>query len=253
MAISPIIRGFKGAGQVFVDVFGDDLQPTGVYRQFGNTTQLDLKPNSESESRESMYAETYGNELESLTLQKAMEVKFTVNDVPRHVLKLALFGADADLTQAAAAVDQTFDTTIVAGGIVALPHVNILEANFAISADVGGALALGTDFEVDYAAGLVKFLEGTEKTGDAVVTYRHGAITDGFKIQAGVKAQIKCALRLSGKNMATGEKCILDIWAMTMAPDSEIKFMDKAYQSVAFSGKVNILPGKSEPVLLRSF
>lgn len=252
MAISPIKKGFKGAGHLLVDIFGGDGLPTGVYHQFGNATALVLSPQSETETRESNYPETYGEELESVTQKKPTKIKMTVNDVPRKVLSLALFGRDIDYAQAAATEDQTLVVTPTPGSVTLLPHVNILAAGLGIAPAAGDALVLGTDYEVDLAGGAVKWLETDKVTGSLTITYRHGAV-DGFAIQGGTESQIKGAIRMNGVNFANNERCILDVWGASFQPTSEIDLFSKSFLSVTFEGQIQVMSGKSEPVLLRSF
>lgn len=252
MAISPIKESFKGSGHVLLDIFDADGNPTGVYHQFGNCTSLTLTPQSETETRESNYPESYGEELESITQKRPTKFKMTGNDVPRKVLALAVFGKDVDFEQEAATEDQTLAVTPTPGTVTLLPHVNILAAGLAIAPSVGDALDLGMDYEVDLKGGAVKWLETAKVTGQLTITYRHGA-TEGYAITIGTEAQIKGALRLNGKNHTNGKACILDIWGASFSPTTELDLMGKSFLSPTFEGQIQVMPGHDEPALLRSF
>lgn len=252
MAFSPIKEGFKGAGHLLIDIFDSSGNPTGNYYQFGNATSLTLSPQAETESRESNYPETYGEELESVTQKQPTKFKATVNDVPRKVMALATFGRDIDFSQAAATEDQTYVVTPTPGAVTLLPHLSILESGLAIAPAVGDALVLGTDFEVDLAGGAIKWLETAKVTGSLTVTYRHGLI-DGYAVQGGTESQIKGAIRMIGVNFASGKKCVLDVWGASFQPTSEIDFFAKSFLNVTFEGQIQVMSGKSEPFLIRSF
>jgi hypothetical protein len=109
-------------------------------------------------------------------------------------------------------------------------------------------LALGTDVEMNYAAGLIRALpDGAMAAGgDITITATYLAVT-GTRIKGGVRSQLKAKIKLDGTNLTNGKSIKLDIPQASLSPTSEIDFMASEFVSGSLGGTINLVQGKAEP------
>lgn len=240
------MSGLLVAGNFFVDRLNALGQSTGIVGPI-NTTKLAIKTDADEKVRGSRKKETYGQALSVVKIAKPCEVEWTFDDVPADLLAMALMG-DASVVNSGSGnlTDAPFT----------LPDnqrwLELGQRNFATDAFVvkkdATTLTLGTDYEVNYALGLIRALkDGAVEAGGAItVTAQHNAIS-GTLIKGGIQAQTRARIFGEGTNLETGKPISLDIFDASLASTQAIDFAAAEFVSGTLAGKAQLKSGKDSP------
>jgi len=130
---------------------------------------------------------------------------------------------------------------------VQLPKTNFATLGFAVKKDAA-TLVLGTDYEVNYALGLVRALKGgaVEAGGAVTVSGQHNAIS-GTLVRGGIKAQTRARVFGEGTNLETGKPIKLDIFDASLKPTAALDFAASEFVSATLAGKAQLVAGKDHP------
>lgn len=109
-------------------------------------------------------------------------------------------------------------------------------------------MVIGTDFEVNYALGLVRSVKGgaVEAGGDVTITGQHNAIS-GTLVKGGINAQVRARLFGEGTNLETGKPIKLDIFDASLSPTAALDFAASEFVSATLAGKAQLVAGKDHP------
>lgn len=212
-----------------------------------NTTKLTLKNDADEKVRTSKKKDTYGQAAAVVTIAKPCEVEWGFDEVPAELMAMVLMGdvsvvntGSGNLTDAAITLptDQSW---------VELGHKNFATAAFVVQKDAA-ALTLGTDYEVNYALGLIRAVKGgAVETGGAVtVTAQYNAIA-GTLIKGGIRAQTRLRIFGEGTNLETGKPVQVDVFDTSLTSKEAIDLAASEFVSSTLSGKAAIGPGKDSP------
>jgi hypothetical protein len=234
-----------GAGDLLVK----RLDLTGAqWRPIGNATVFSLQPQVEKFERKSFQRDTAGQTIETINRINGVEVKITVDTFGRQNLALALAGEDAALTQTAAA-DLSETLTLPHGEWAALGKYKV--ANLTLSSG-GATYAEEKDYLLKPEAGMVLALATGVIPDAGVVTasYDCGAILaadGGYVVDGGKRADILLGLRLDGRNEATGNSELTEVWRVRVAPQAAVSFITSEFNKLELQGRAETPEDKSSP------
>jgi hypothetical protein len=240
------MSGLLLSGDVYVDVLGDGNVATGLIGPI-NTTKLSITANSETKQRASTKKASYGNALDSVIIPAASTVSWEFDDVESEMMAAVMLGVKDALNQGAGSLTDAAITLPANQRWVEIGFSNIVEVGF-VAKLAGTDLVKGTDYEINYADGLIRAVKGgaVESGAEITVTSTYLAIT-GSRVRGGTKSQIKARLTLKGKNLANDKAVSLDIPIAVLVPDGEIDFMSTEFVTGSMSGDIVLAPGKDEP------
>lgn len=235
------------AGDIFVDLLDATNNSTGLIGPI-NTTKFTIKNEAESKIRPSKKKESYGNALNTVNIPKPAEVSIEFDDQPSTLLAALLMGDVEALNQGAGTLTDKAVKLPVKHLWAEIGHINIVEAGLSVSDTSPAVLTKGTDYEVNYSAGLIRAIPGgaMDAGGDITISGTYLAVT-GERIKGGTRTQIKAKIKLDGTNLTNGKGVKLDIPLASLSPTSEIDFMASEFVTGSLGGTINLAPGKTEP------
>ena len=231
------------AGDVFVDI----LTPAGARTGWQgpiNCTQLELThPEPELIEAKSTKRLTYGQLEDAVSLPNPVEVSAAFDEMPSEILQLAMQGTPSVETQAVA-TDEAFNIVAKLGKWVELGWRQL--SAVIVTTPVGATE--GTDYEVDYPAGLFRAIDGGSMAEDEAVAGTLSApIITSDRISAATISQISIAIKMHGTNQVDGKTGLLELDQAIVSPSEAIDYFSGEFVAVTMSGKLKTLAGKSAP------
>ncbi|MCG9722111.1 hypothetical protein [Shewanella sp. Isolate7] len=240
------MSGLFVAGNFYVDRLNAQGQSTGIIGPI-NTTKLALKAEAEEKVRSSKKKGSYGQALSVVKIAKPCEVEWSFDDQPAELIAMAMLGDTQVINSGSGTLTDEAVTLPANQKWVQLPNSNFAEVGFEVKKDAA-TLVLGTDYEVNYALGLVRSVKGgaVEAGGAVTVTGQHNAIS-GTLVKGGINAQTRVRLFGEGTNLETGKPMKLDIFDASLSPTSAIDFAASEFVSSTLAGKAQLVAGKDHP------
>lgn len=240
-------RSFLGAGKVLADVYVSGA-PTGNYIAFEEIGKFEIKPNSELKEQTSKSRAQYGQIIETVAIQKPADFSMTVREVNRDALRLAFMGSQSTLAVGSATAT---DEVVVAklGAFVPLANKNLASAGLVVTHSSGSpTYVLGTDYDVNYAFGLLRALAGgaISDAQSLKVDYAANAIA-GTRILGAVTPSIRARLLFDGVNLVDEKPARVTVWEVLLTPTSAVDLMSDNWVEVSLSGRMKTPTGKSSP------
>lgn len=240
-------QSFLGSGDLQLAVYDPTTGVMGGERDVGNAVNFVINPPTlEKKELIGMRRENYAQTIKSVIIKNEQEIKFTLTDINRENLRLALFGTDSDFTQ-------------VAGNNVALPeeitakldtwvklsnrNLDATAPNKPVVKDKATGLITyveGTHYEIDYQTGrLYALSSGTITDGEALtVSSAWPAITGGFRVQANDVNKFEVFLRLIGKDQANERNLEVIVHKAQIEPSGDINWLTEDFATLEFNGKI---------------
>ncbi|QRK80184.1 hypothetical protein [Shewanella sp. LZH-2] len=240
------MSGLLVAGNFFVDRLNAQGQSTGIIGPI-NTTKLTIKADADEKVRGSRKKESYGQALSVVNIAKPVEVEWSFDDQPAELIAMALLGDTQVVNSGSGTLTDEAVTLPDNQRWVQLPKTNFATLGFAVKKDAT-TLVLGTDYEVNYALGLVRALKGgaVEAGGAVTVSGQHNAIS-GTLVRGGIKAQTRARVFGEGTNLETGKPIKLDIFDASLKPTAALDFAASEFVSATLAGKAQLVAGKDHP------
>ncbi|MGL5393563.1 MAG: hypothetical protein ACRDA8_19665 [Shewanella sp.] len=240
------MSGLLVAGNFFVDRLNAQGQSTGIIGPI-NTTKLAIKTDAEEKVRGSKKKASYGQALGVVNIAKPVEVEWSFDDQPAELIAMALLGDTQVVNSGSGTLTNVAVTLPEHQRWVQLPESNFAAIGFSVK-QATETLVLGTDYEVNYALGLVRALKGgAVETGGAVtVSGQHNAIS-GTLVRGGIKAQTRARIFGEGTNLETGKPIKLDIFDASLKPTAALDFAASEFVSATLAGKAQLVAGKDHP------
>ncbi|MFV0597981.1 hypothetical protein [Shewanella sp.] len=240
------MSGLLVAGNFFVDRLNAQGQSTGIIGPI-NTTKLAIKTDADEKVRGSRKKESYGQALSVVKIAKPAEVEWSFDDQPAELIAMALLGDTQVVNSGSGTLTDEAVTLPTNQRWVQLPETNFATLGFAVKKDAA-TLVLGTDYEVNYALGLVRALkDGAVEAGGAVtVSGQHNAIS-GTLVRGGINAQTRARIFGEGTNLETGKPMKLDIFDASLSPTAALDFAASEFVSATLAGKAQLVAGKDHP------
>lgn len=240
------MSGLLVAGNFFIDRLDPQGKSTGIFGPI-NVTKLAIKTDAETKTRTSNRKATYGQALDDVKIAKPAEISCEFDDQPADLLAMALMGSVVAVNTASGTVTEETKTLQGDQRWLELGHKNLADSGLVVKQ---GATELirGSDFEVNFALGMIKALKGgkVEGGGSIVVSYQYNA-RSGKRINGGMESQIKARIFGEGTNLANGKPIELNIFEASLMPDKEIDFAASEFVSGGLTGTAKLIDGKDAP------
>ncbi|WP_338728284.1 hypothetical protein V8687_10220 [Shewanella baltica] len=240
------MSGLLVAGNFFVDRLNAQGQSTGIIGPI-NTTKLAIKTDADEKVRPSKKKDSYGQALSVVKIAKPVEVEWSFDDQPAELIAMALLGDTQVLNTGSGTLTDEAVTLPDNQRWIQLPKSNFAALGFVVKKDAA-TLVLGTDYEVNYALGLVRAVKGgaIEAGGAVTVTGQHNAIS-GTLVRGGINAQTRARIFGEGTNLETGKPIKLDIFDASLSPTAALDFAASEFVSATLAGKAQLVAGKDHP------
>lgn len=243
------MEGLLLVGDLYLDRFTDGGGSTGYLGPLNGVKLGITHPDPDVIERVSKMKDTFGQALDVVTMPKSAELTIAIDDQPSEILSLAMLGSVASLNQGAGTLVDA-PVTLVPGRWVSLGFRNLVAAGFSVATAAVPAtpLVLGTDYEVNYADGLIRAIPGGAIAAETecLVDGDYNAVT-GQKITGGARPTARCRVLLSGKNMANGKTCRIEIDEAILSPAGELDLLSGEFITTELTGKMRTLAGKNGP------
>ncbi len=242
-------RAVLASGLVGINPFNS---ATLAYAGFGASLDADkfeIKPNFEEKVSESRSHLDYGQARASVILPKPTEITVDLSASSVEAMAMQFQGLVQALTQSAGDLTGA-DCTVSATGVwLPLGKRNISDTGLLVKDSTGTTTyVLGTHYNINWLRGEIMFLpvSGAPVVSDVVkVTASYGAV-DGKKILGGRVTQVRCQLRLDGKNMVDGAPIEVDVHECVLGASNGFDFLGSDFSAITLSGKIVTPAGKTE-------
>lgn len=239
-------NGLLVAGDLFIDRLDSDGSSTG-YMPVSNATQMALQQEMEFKDLISRKKDTYGQLLATVPIPSPGEINLTLDEINRQNLAIALLG---DLEEVNDSSGTVTDETVTLKGTnwTELGHRNLAEEGLTVSHN-DSELTRGTDFEVNFALGLIRALPGSEELDggeELTVSYEHNAVS-GQRIKGAVRPTIRARLMLHGRNMVDDRPVIVTVDEATLRPTEAVDLLSEEFVTLPMTGRMRTLQGKDSP------
>ena len=109
--------------------------------------------------------------------------------------------------------------------VITLSKTNLASTGLTVTKDAA-PLVLNTDFEINYALGMIRAAaNGSVKDGGAVtVSATYNAVT-GTRMNGNVQPDVKARLILDGESIIDGKKTILRVPQASLSPTDAVDFV----------------------------
>jgi len=237
-------EAFLGAGDLQIDTYDADGNKTGEL-DVGNAIQFTINaPSLEKKELVGMRRANYAQIIKSVITKTEQELKFTLTDINKKNLALAMFGADSAYTQTAAN-----NTATPENATAHLDKWTKLSACRNLDPETPPVVkdetdtttyVEDTDYEVDYLTGRIKALStGSISDGDTLhVESTWLAITDGYKVAANDVNKFECFIRLIGEDQANNRAVEVIVHKAQIEPSGDINWLTEDFAQLEFSGKI---------------
>lgn len=231
------------------DLRYDRLTSAGVstgYLPYGNTVQVQITQETSEKNITSRGRANYGQSLHSITIPSPTKVAIKGNEWDEEMLAMFNLGTSAARSGAGGAVTDEA-ATAKHDKEVQLLHRDV--SNLVVTDSTGTTTyVLNTDYTFDADMGLLKALSTGSITDDEslLVDYDWAAET-GYKITPGSETIVRCKLLLHGKNLETGERCVVEIYDARIRSSGGIDYMADEVGEHGFEGTLTIPTGQTEP------
>ncbi|WKD23718.1 hypothetical protein NDQ71_01035 [Pseudoalteromonas sp. KG3] len=242
------MSGLLVAGNFYIDRLSKTGQSTGIFGPI-NMTKLEIKTEADSKIRTSKKKDSYGQALDDVKIAKPVELSIEFDDVPSELLAMALMGKVVDVNQASGNVVDAAKTLPANQGWLELGHKNLASEGLTVK-QAAVDLVLGTDFEVNYALGLIRSIKGgaVDAGGSITVSYQHNAMS-GRAVEGGIESQVRARIFGEGENLANGKAIQLEVYESSLMPNKAIDFAASEFVSGGLTGTAKVVTGKNSPFL----
>lgn len=244
MPITPIAGDYTvGTGLVF-------FKPKGQahFEELGDVENFDLTVETEEvERRSNQYGVATLANVAVTSVEASVEM--TLYQMTDRNRSLGVAGAKGTMAQTSQTGVTHSITGVTAGAIYDLPALNLSNVTVTDGETSPISYTLGTDYELDAEAGLLKVLQIPATAGaDLEVTYDSAAISSGLVTGIGAAPSQRGHLRLRGVN-DIGVKALVDLWDVQLRPSGGRSYIGTDYMQVALTGRAFV--DASQPAAYR--
>ena len=234
--------GLIASGDLYIDFLDSNGAGTG-FQLVGNCKKFAPKVETETKENKLNGRDTFGQTSESFARITGSSLSMTFNRYDPQILAAAFMGSAVAATAAAAPYTATIDA--IKDRWVETGYTGLDTCVVKDSTDTTTYVE-GTDYEVNKRAGMIKVLT-TDLDGDELHISGNTLAKSGSKITAGTQSVINVALRLDGKNLATGADVLVTVWQAQLRSETEFDFMAEDFPELSFSATLITPTGKSWP------
>jgi len=240
-------ESFLGSGDLQIAIYNPSTAVLGAELDIGNATSFVINPPKLEKKELIGYRRAnYATTVKSVITKSEQEIKFTLTDINRKNLALAMFGTDAALV-----AQTTGNNTASPEDVVAVHDywVKLSKRNLDSAAahkpvvkdKATGAITYteGTHYEIDYEVGRIKALStGTIVNGATLTVGSEWFGVTGFEVTANDVNKYECFLRLIGMDQANERDLEVVVWKAQIEPSGDIAWLTDDYATLEFTGKI---------------
>lgn len=208
---------------------------------------LEVKPDSNKVTVSSKRRKKYGQARETYFTAKPAAITIKTTEIPPVILAAAFMAESVEINQGSGSITNVDITLPKYPKWISLGKSNISATGLTVTEDAT-PLMLTTDFEINYALGLIRAsAAGAVKDGGVVkVSATYNAVT-GARHNGNVKPEVKARLLLDGESLIDGKKTILKVPCASLSPKSGVDFMSDKPIEVTLEGELLIIDGEAAP------
>ena len=247
-------RAILGAGEVSLDVYDPVTQKYAGFSAPVDADKFEIKPDFEKKTSVSKRRKDFGQARGTVIIPKPTEITIEIAAANAQALAMQFQGVVQAFTQGSDTVNDEVVTAKL-GGEVQLSKINIAESGFTVKNEAGDTTyERGRDYEVDWAAGLLKpKASGTIGDGSKLkVSFTANAVS-GTRILGGRNPQIRCRARFRGVNMVDGRPLNVDVHEAVLGASSGFDFLASDFNNIQLQGEIVTPEGKSEGYEVRDY
>lgn len=234
------MSGLLCAGDVRLAILNDDGSFVG-FLGIKNTTQLAIQAGEGSEiTRTSKQRANYGQVLDTVVIPGQPQVTLQFDEGDAETIGMALLGTVETLT-VASQTRTDVDLAVTKLDVwLDLGDRYISPTGFEVTNTLGDVTyVLGTDYVVDYAMGLIKFLSDGDVVVDEVVKRSYTTVAKaGKRIQGSKKSSLRAHIYMLGKNLADGYANVVDIPDCRLRSNSELDVLSDGFAVTSLTGSI---------------
>lgn len=247
------MSGLICAGNVYLDRYVNGVK-TGEYGPLNATSFAIAAGSSKTIERKSYMRDSYGSTLDSVILpENSGKMSIEIDDADPETLALMLLGTLTDEDAISGSVLVGAPEAVVAhkGYWTKLAHRDVSSVVLKDVTDATTYVA-GVDYTLDATAGMVKILSGSTIVDGATLhaSYSYGSL-DSKKILANQSTEIRCAVRLDGKNLANQKKIEVTVPEVPLVPSGDLSLSGDAFVKFKLEGTIVLRAGESAPFYYR--
>lgn len=208
---------------------------------------LEVKPDSNKITVPSKRRGQYGQTRETYFTAKAATISIKTTEIPPVMLAIAFMADAGTINQGSGTLTDAAVTLPAYPKWTSLGKTNVAATGLTVTEGVT-PLVLGTDFEINYALGLIRAKAGgaVADGGAITVSATYNAVT-GTRFNGNIKPEVKAKLILDGESLVDGKKTILTVPMASLSPTSSVDFMSDNPIEVTLEGELLIVPGETAP------
>lgn len=220
---------FIGSGEIYIN--GRDV---------GNASDFTIQaPKIDTKELKSMRRESYGTVVKSVPISFSQSLKFTLTDINKDNLILAMYGEGSVISQTSDSANDEV-VAVTKGRWSYLAHRKVKSSPAVVVTNSDGTITYvnGTDYEIDYDAGRILALEsGAIANGNVKVDYSYDAYT-GYKVDANKQQVIEAEIRFIGRDIAMARNVEVVVYEASTQPSSEVDLLSTDFIKLGFTGDI---------------
>jgi hypothetical protein len=238
----PQEQTFHFAGNVYINPYENGAY-TGLIGPI-DVDSLEIKADAKKNTVQSKKKESYGQARKSYWLSQPAQLTLKTNEIPPLLLAAAFMGRETTINQGSGTLTDLAVTLPAYPKWIQLPKTNLASVGFSVKK--GAAELAATDFEVNYALGLLRATAaGTIADGSPVtVSGTHNAVT-GTRIEGNVKPAIEAQVLLDGVNLIDNSPMKLDVPLTSLSPKNGVDFLSEKAVEITLEGEVLFKSGET--------
>ena len=234
--------GLVASGDLYIDFLTSAGVGTG-FQLVGNCKKFSPKVETDTKENKMNGRDTFGQTSEAFPRITGSSLSMTFNRYDPQLLAAGFMGSSVDVT--AASGPYTATVTGIKDRWVETGSVGL---DTCVVKDVTDTTIYveNTDYAVNKRTGMIKVLT-TDLNGDVLHVTGNTLEKSGSKITAGTKSVVNVALRLDGKNLATGANVLVTVWQAQLRSETDFDFMGEDFPELTFTATLITPTGKSWP------
>lgn len=236
--------GLVASGDLYIDFLNGSGASTG-FQLAGNCKKFAPKVETETKENKMNGRDTFGQTSESFARITGSSLSMTFNRYDPQLLAAAFMGSAVSAVAAAGAYTATItgiEGRWVETGFTGLDTCIVMDDTDTTTYTDTGA---NPDYEVNKRTGMIKVLKPA--LADVLHISGNTLAKTGSRITAGTQSVVNVALRLDGKNLATGGDVLVTVWQAQLRSESDFDFMGEDFPELTFTATLITPTGKSWP------
>lgn len=243
--------GFLLEGTAYFNRLNDAGQYLGL-KELPGIAKLAITTGADIKDMTSKDKGYYGQVIVSVAIPKPSEISVALRNGSKEGVALALMGSYTDLTAGGGTITDEAVTAKL-GYWVELANRNLTAASVVVTDDGATVTYVeGTDYEINYALGMIKALATITDAQSLKVDYAHGAV-DGWKVSGATTPQAKGRLILDGRNLINNKSVRFEAYSCLLVSDGEFDMMGDDVTEFSLSGRLETPSGKTEPFVIEQW